>query len=86
MCGAVQVDANYIASTGDMVAARVKSQDDEENWILAEVVTFNGVTGKYDVDDVDADDGNELVLFLFTFFWFARQCGESNYFLALIVD
>jgi len=44
-----------------MVAARVKGQDDEENWILAEVVTYNTATSKYDVDDIDADDGNEYV-------------------------
>lgn len=47
-----------MAKPGDKVAARVKS-DDEENWILAEVVTFNTNTNKYDVDDIDADEGKE---------------------------
>ena len=44
---------------GDMVAARVKSSDGEENWILAEVVSYNAVTGKYEVDDIDAEEGRE---------------------------
>lgn len=34
-------------------------EDEEENWILAEVVSFNSSTGKYEVDDVDCEDGNE---------------------------
>ena len=59
MCGAVQADANYICKMGDMVAARVKSSDGEENWILAEVVSYNAVTGKYEVDDIDAEEGRE---------------------------
>ena len=59
LCGAIPVDNNYVANPCDMVAARVKGQDDEENWILAEVVTYNSATSKYDVDDIDADDGNE---------------------------
>lgn len=62
LCGAIPVDSNYIANPGDMVAARVKGQDDEENWILAEVVAYNNVLNKYDVDDIDADDGKEFVL------------------------
>lgn len=58
LCGAVTCDNSYVAKPGDKVAARVKS-DDEENWILAEVVTFNTNTNKYDVDDIDADEGKE---------------------------
>ena len=42
-----------------MVAARVKGQDDEENWILAEVVSYSVATAKYDVDDIDAEEGKE---------------------------
>lgn len=53
-------DNNYVAKPGDKVAARVKS-DDEENWILAEVVNFNSSSNKYDVDDIDADEGKEYV-------------------------
>lgn len=36
-----------------MVAALVKSNEGEENWILAEVVLFNSQTNKYEVDDID---------------------------------
>lgn len=31
----------------------------EENWILAEVVAINPNTGRYEVDDVDAPEGQE---------------------------
>ncbi|KAK3084033.1 hypothetical protein FSP39_007082, partial [Pinctada imbricata] len=58
LCGAVPADNNYVAKPGDKVAARVKSED-EENWILAEVHSFNTSTNKYDVDDIDADEGKE---------------------------
>ena len=58
LCGSVPADNNYIAKPADKVAARVKS-DEEENWILAEVVAFNSSTNKYDVDDIDADEGKE---------------------------
>lgn len=44
---------NCFFQTGDMVAALVKSE--EENWILAEVVTFNTSTNKYEVDDIDEE-------------------------------
>ena len=43
------------SSSPDMVAALVKGPEDE-NWILAEVVTFSTATGKYDVDDIDEED------------------------------
>ena len=52
-------DNNYIAKPGDKVAARVKSSDGEENWILAEVASFNSATNKYEVDDIDAEEGKE---------------------------
>lgn len=58
LCGSVPADSNYIAKPADKVAARVKSED-EENWILAEVVSFNTSTNKYDIDDIDADEGKE---------------------------
>lgn len=34
-------------------------EDDEENWILAEVVEYNASTSNYDVDDIDAEEGQE---------------------------
>ncbi|KAJ8877270.1 hypothetical protein PR048_021724 [Dryococelus australis] len=53
LCGAIPAEPTYIAKVGDMVAALVKSADEEENWILAEVVQFNPATNKYEVDDID---------------------------------
>ena len=44
---------------GDKVAARVKGQDGEENWILAEVTAWNPAANKYEVDDIDAEEGRE---------------------------
>jgi SAGA-associated factor 29 len=38
-----------------LVAAQVKSQEGEENWIIAEVIAYNQGTGKYDVEDVDVE-------------------------------
>lgn len=59
LCGAVSADNSYVAKPGDKVAARVRSAEGEENWILAEVVTFNTSTNKYEVDDIDAEEGKE---------------------------
>lgn len=59
LCGAVPADSSYVCKAGDKVAARVKGQDGEENWILAEVVTFSAQSNKYDVDDIDAEEGKE---------------------------
>jgi len=61
LCGAVQADQNYVANMGDMVAALVKGPEDE-NWILAEVVSFNNSTGKYDVDDIDEEQKDRHTL------------------------
>lgn len=36
-----------------MVAALVKGVEDEENWILAEIVIYDNITNKYEVDDID---------------------------------
>ena len=46
---------------GDMVAALVKSPEDE-NWILSEVVNYNSMTGKYDVDDIDEEQKDRHTL------------------------
>ncbi|KAL4223244.1 SAGA HAT/Core module component [Mactra antiquata] len=59
LCGAMSADNNYVAKPGDKVAARVKSSDGEENWILAEVSTYSTSTNKYEVDDIDAEEGKE---------------------------
>ncbi|CAG9766147.1 unnamed protein product [Ceutorhynchus assimilis] len=52
LCGAVPADRNYIGKVGEMVAALVPGQGEEDIWILAEVVTYNAVTNKYEVDDI----------------------------------
>ena len=39
-----------------MVAALVKgAENDESNWILAEVVLYNSSTSKYEIDDIDEE-------------------------------
>ena len=38
-----------------MAAALARSQDGDENWILAEVVGYNASSGKYEVDDIDEE-------------------------------
>lgn len=62
LCGAIPADGNYIAKVGDMVAAIVKVSDEEENWILAEVVGYNSTTNKYEVDDIDEEEKDRHVL------------------------
>lgn len=63
LCGAVPAESSYIAKPGDMVAALVKSlTDDEENWILAEVVTFIPQQNKYEVDDIDEEQKDRHIL------------------------
>jgi len=61
LCGCIPADPSFTAEQGDMVAALVKGPDDE-NWILAEVVSFNSVTGKYDVDDIDEEQKDRHTL------------------------
>ncbi|XP_023320209.1 SAGA-associated factor 29 [Eurytemora carolleeae] len=61
LCGSIPADQSYIAEQGDMVAALVKGPEDE-NWILAEVVAYNSVTGKYDVDDIDEEQKDRHTL------------------------
>ena len=48
-----------MAKQGDKVAARVRGADGEENWILAEVVSYNSAQARYEVDDIDAEEGKE---------------------------
>lgn len=38
------------------MAAFVKGAENEENWILAEVISFNNPSNKYEVDDVDEEE------------------------------
>uniref|UniRef100_U5ET93 Putative saga-associated factor 29like protein n=1 Tax=Corethrella appendiculata TaxID=1370023 RepID=U5ET93_9DIPT len=62
LCGCIPADALYIAKSGDMVAALVKVMDDEENWILAEVVQYLPSANKYEVDDIDEEQKERHVL------------------------
>ncbi|XP_020601852.1 SAGA-associated factor 29-like [Orbicella faveolata] len=57
LCGSVQAESNYVAQQGDHVAARVRTPDGEEQLILAEIVSFNPSSNKYDVDDIDEEAG-----------------------------
>ncbi|KAF4116275.1 SAGA-associated factor 29 isoform X1 [Onychostoma macrolepis] len=58
LCGAIPASSDYVAKQGDKVAARVKAVDGDEQWILAEVVSYNHSTNKYEVDDID-EEGKE---------------------------
>lgn len=62
LCGAVPAESTYHAKMGDMVAALVKGAEEEENWILAEVVHFNPTANKYEVDDIDEEQKDRHVL------------------------
>ncbi|CAB0032113.1 unnamed protein product [Trichogramma brassicae] len=62
LCGAVPAEPTYMAKTGDMVAALVKGSEEEENWILAEVVHANTTTNKYEVDDIDEEQKDRHTL------------------------
>lgn len=62
LCGANPAESSYIAKPGDMVAALVRGLDDEENWILAEVVSFLPSQNKYEVDDIDEEQKDRHVL------------------------
>nr|CAG4652013.1 EOG090X0A1W [Triops cancriformis] len=55
LCGCIPADHSYVAKVGDMVAALVRSSDGDENWILAEVVTYLSGSGRYEVDDIDEE-------------------------------
>ena len=41
------------------VAARVRTEDGEEQWILAEVFSYNSHNHRYCVDDIDEEGHNE---------------------------
>lgn len=62
LAGAVPPEANYVAACGDMAAALVRSPDGDENWILAEVVSYSSSTGKYEVDDIDEEQKDRHTL------------------------
>ena len=55
LCGSIGAGSDYVAKAGDKVAAKVKSEDMEDQWILADVISFNPTTLKYEVDDIDEE-------------------------------
>lgn len=62
LCGCIPADSSYIAKPGDMVAALVKGLEEDENWILAEVVSFLPSQNKYEVDDIDEEQKDRHIL------------------------
>ncbi|XP_022826340.1 SAGA-associated factor 29 [Spodoptera litura] len=62
LCGAVPPDPGHVAKPGDAVAALVRVSEKEENWILAEVVSWLPAQGKYEVDDIDEEQKNRHIL------------------------
>uniref|UniRef100_A0A8C5R9B0 SAGA complex associated factor 29 n=1 Tax=Laticauda laticaudata TaxID=8630 RepID=A0A8C5R9B0_LATLA len=46
LCGAIPASSDYVAKPGDKVAARVKAVEGDEQWILAEAVSYNHATNK----------------------------------------
>lgn len=65
LCGSIPADASHVAKPGDLVAALIKpppdtpATGDESNWILAEVVSYNANTGRYEIDDIDEVDSSK---------------------------
>ncbi|XP_065393096.1 SAGA-associated factor 29-like [Macaca fascicularis] len=55
LCGAIPASGDYVARPGDKVAAWVKAVDGDEQWILAEVVSYSHATNKYEVDDINEE-------------------------------
>ncbi|KAH9381771.1 hypothetical protein HPB48_010590 [Haemaphysalis longicornis] len=57
LCGAIPAEPNYVAKPtgGCMVAALARGPDDDENWILAEVLHYSHGSAKYEVDDIDEE-------------------------------
>lgn len=55
---AIVKNSNISSGAGDLsrVDDAGEAGEEEENWILAEVVAYHSSTGKYDVDDVDAEE------------------------------
>ena len=41
------------------MSARVRTEDGDEQWILAEVVSYNSHNHRYVVDDIDEEGHNE---------------------------
>ncbi|XP_065832290.1 SAGA-associated factor 29-like isoform X2 [Oscarella lobularis] len=55
LCGAMPPEPGHVSKPGEQVCARIKTPEGEEQWILAEVVSYNAHQGKYTVEDIDEE-------------------------------
>ncbi|XP_065831392.1 SAGA-associated factor 29-like [Oscarella lobularis] len=55
LCGAMPPEPGHVSKPGEQVCARIKTSEGEEQWILAEVVSYNVHQGKYTVEDIDEE-------------------------------
>lgn len=55
LCGATPAEHNYVPKPGNQVCARTRGQDGEEQWILAEVISYNAHLCKFTVEDIDEE-------------------------------
>lgn len=57
MCGCVPAEEKHKCQPDDQVAARVNTEagSEEEQWILAAVVSYNSHYHRYMVDDIDEE-------------------------------
>lgn len=67
LVGCIPASADYTCKAGDMVAAltKVSAVDkggDEENWIMAEVISYSHHTQKYEVHDIDEEQKPRHIL------------------------
>lgn len=68
LVGSIPASPDYTAKPGDMVAAltKVSAMDkggnDEENWIMAEVISYSHHTQKYEVHDIDEEQKPRHIL------------------------
>ena len=62
-----------------MAAALVRGPEGDENWILAEVVSHNGSSGRYEVDDIDEEQKERHTLSRYASGTLFRiRCGSSQ--------
>uniref|UniRef100_A0A8C3BXK9 SAGA complex associated factor 29 n=1 Tax=Cairina moschata TaxID=8855 RepID=A0A8C3BXK9_CAIMO len=65
LCGAIPAAGDYVAKPGDKVAARVKAVDGDEQWILAEVVSYSHWKANPETDPEALFQKEQLVLALY---------------------
>ncbi|EDV20185.1 uncharacterized protein TRIADDRAFT_61320 [Trichoplax adhaerens] len=55
LCGCIPAESGYVAKPGDKVAAKVKVDADEDQWILGEVASHSTFSNKYEIEDIDGE-------------------------------